>query len=175
MRSASRTAAPRAIHSAGLRSCAAASAPSSANAAYTSVRFVYCHESSGDADQRVVKPTQTASEKSATRNAAPAESSIGAGSAPTSAAAAATAASRSATPPSQTSEDSVAPRAKNNVANANAAADIARTAPAVARTGADASIVKTPRPPRSQTVYMGQTARTLGLGRLGRGMAGSDV
>ena len=80
--SASTTDAPSAIDSAGRRSCAATSAPSSANAAYTSVRFVYCHEASGDSDQMVVSPTHTASEKSAARKAAPAPSSIGAGSAP---------------------------------------------------------------------------------------------
>ena len=100
---ASRTAVPRAIHSPGRGSCAATSAPRSANAAYASVRFVYCHESSGETDQIVVKPAHTASPKSAVRKVTPAASSRGAGSAPARTALATIAARRSAAPPIQTS------------------------------------------------------------------------
>src|SRR5436305_11250734 len=146
--SASNSAEPRTSVSAGRRRSAAAKAPSSANAAYTSVRFVYCHESSGETDQSVVAPTQIASANRAARNAAPATSSLGAGRTPARTEAAATATARSASAPIQTSGESAVPRAKKNAANTSAPPAAATTAPEVARrstrarTGGDASIAK---------------------------------
>src|SRR6266404_7284912 len=138
MSRASSAAAPRAIHSGACGRRAATNAPSTANATYTTVRFVYCQLSSGEIDHNVVTPNQTASPARSVRKTA---ASVPSGGASTNAIAART----SAPAPIHTSEESVVPRAKKNAANERAPAPAARTAPA--RTAQDASIASRSRRP----------------------------
>src|SRR5581483_3142004 len=169
---ASRAANPRASVSAGRRRSAAANAR---------VRFVYCHESSGETDQIVVAPAQMPSANNATRKQAPAASSCGAGSAPARIAAAATATARSANPPIHTSEESAVPRARKNAANASAPPVEAATAPGVARrstrarTGDDASIAKDTADGPFTNGLHGRYAENTAVGETCRRLCPSDV
>ena len=112
-------------------------------------------ERSGDADQTVDRPAQTARPPSAPSSSAARRSRAGAGRAPTSAAHAETAARSSASPPIQTIVASLKPPLKNRAQKQTAAA--ADAEPAV-RTGADASIAESPGNAGSQTAYIGSTA-----------------